>query len=610
MMTAGAPLRITADELNCLIYSYFQDSGLVHSAFTILNEGHIQNSPYLAKHIPRGELIDLLGKALLYLEVEAHWRPDAITTDCQVGFSLLEPHICSSDAIMKPPVSSSSTSAVPLSMPQPQTSLLPIPPPSASAKVSSSSIKSSSFVSQSKTSQLPPVEAGSKRKSSPVAVDVPTEKRQKTEPQPSTSQILLGRNGQASKPKPAKESKKTRAQGPGDDETDLRSIRMLSGHNTEVFVCAWNPASPDILSTGAKDSEVILWDLAKKATSPNEFVTEGHMLASLGKLSQAGQQGDLTSLHWSHDGQLLAIGSYDSVLRVATKRGTIWMTSNLHEGPIFATRFSRKGAMLLTASLDGTACVWDVTNKKLHRQYRSHKGNLTKLIFSDSCLDVDWINDKIFASTGADRRVLLMHIDQDEPIKILEGHEEEVNQIRVNSAGTRIASCSDDGTSRIWRTDNIFAEPEGIPGLSNSTPDNAVVLQGHSEPVSAVAWCPAAVLWNGHEILATASFDKTARLWDSVTGDCLATFTDHFRPVYTLTFCPDGRFVATGGGDGWLYVYSTTTHKLVWSWFAGADRPGVFEVDWQMKNGYNRISLALEARKVMVLDCTKIPALQ
>lgn len=33
--------------------------------------------------------------------------------------------------------------------------------------------------------------------------------------------------------------------------------------------------------------------------------------------------------------------------------------------------------MLLTASLDGTACVWDVNNKRLHRQYRSHKGKLT-----------------------------------------------------------------------------------------------------------------------------------------------------------------------------------------------------------------------------------------
>ena len=64
------------------------------------------------------------------------------------------------------------------------------------------------------------------------------------------------------------------------------------------------------------------------------------MLATLGKLSQAGQQGDLTSLHWSHDGQLLAIGSYDSVLRVATKKGTIWMTSNLHEVCVFIDAMS------------------------------------------------------------------------------------------------------------------------------------------------------------------------------------------------------------------------------------------------------------------------------
>lgn len=79
------------------------------------------------------------------------------------------------------------------------------------------------------------------------------------------------------------------------------------------------------------------------------------------------------------------------------------------------------------------------------------------------------------------------------------GHEEEVNQIRVNAAGTRIASCSDDGTCRIWRTNNLTTD--GIPGLSAS--DDAFVLHGHTEPVSAVAWCPTAVLWNGHEILAT-----------------------------------------------------------------------------------------------------------
>ena len=49
---------------------------------------------------------------------------------------------------------------------------------------------------------------------------------------------------------------------------------------------------------------------------------------------------------------------------------------------------------------------------------------------------------------------------------------------------------------------------------------------------------------------------------------------------------------------------------MVWSWYAGADRPGVFELDWQMKDGFNRIALALEGRKVAVVDCTKVPALQ
>jgi transducin (beta)-like 1 len=97
--------------------------------------------------------------------------------------------------------------------------------------------------------------------------------------------------------------------------------------------------------------------------------------------------------------------------------------------------------------------------------------------------------------------------------------------------------------------------------------------------------------------------------------------------VYTLGFSPDGRFVATGGGDGWIYIYNVTVcvqsliaevyahlfpqgGAMVWSWYAGAERPGVFELDWQMKDGFNRIALALEGRKVAVVDCTKVPALQ
>lgn len=58
-------------------------------------EGRLDQSPHIKKHIPRGELIELLSKALLYTEVEAHWKGDGLTTNCSAPFSLLDPHACS-----------------------------------------------------------------------------------------------------------------------------------------------------------------------------------------------------------------------------------------------------------------------------------------------------------------------------------------------------------------------------------------------------------------------------------------------------------------------------------------------------------------------------------
>lgn len=65
-------------------------------------EGRLEQSPHFSKHIPRGELVELLSKALLYVEVEAHWKGDALTTNCKTGFSLLEPHICSLEPKARP----------------------------------------------------------------------------------------------------------------------------------------------------------------------------------------------------------------------------------------------------------------------------------------------------------------------------------------------------------------------------------------------------------------------------------------------------------------------------------------------------------------------------
>jgi len=107
----------------------------------------------------------------------------------------------------------------------------------------------------------------------------------------------------------------------------------------------------------------------------------------------------------------------------------------------------------------------------------------------------------MFASAGADQRLFILTVNDASPIRMLRcvcgvsrpsdvlvifcsGHKDEINQIRVNPAGTRLASCSDDGTAYVWRVDNLRNE---IPGLT--APDPAVILKGHTHSVSTVEWC-------------------------------------------------------------------------------------------------------------------------
>lgn len=116
---AIVPNIITADEVNCLIYSYLKDSGTLnvfpkrscsnrvglgfhHAAFAIKSEGHLDRSPNFSKHVPRGELVDLLSKALLYIEVETHWSEGSLTLNCRAPFSLLDKHTCDIDSVKEP----------------------------------------------------------------------------------------------------------------------------------------------------------------------------------------------------------------------------------------------------------------------------------------------------------------------------------------------------------------------------------------------------------------------------------------------------------------------------------------------------------------------------
>jgi hypothetical protein len=97
-----------------------------------------------------------------------------------------------------------------------------------------------------------------------------------------------------------------------------------------------------------------------------------------------------------------------------------------------------------------------------------------------------------------------------------------------------LASASDDKTVKVW---------------DGATGQEVLTLKGHTGPVASVAFSP-----DGKR-LASASFDKTVKVWDAVTGQETLTLQGHTDAVLSVGFSPDGQRLASASGDKTVKVW-------------------------------------------------------
>jgi WD40 repeat protein len=119
-------------------------------------------------------------------------------------------------------------------------------------------------------------------------------------------------------------------------------------------------------------------------------------------------------------------------------------------------------------------------------------------------------------------------------LQTLEGHSSSVNSVAFSHDSTRLASASDDRTVKIW---------DAGSGACLQT------LEGHSSYVNSVAF--------SHDLtrLASASGDHTVKIWDAGSGACLQTLEGHSSYVNSVAFSHDSTRLASASYDRTVKIW-------------------------------------------------------
>ncbi len=312
-------------------------------------------------------------------------------------------------------------------------------------------------------------------------------------------------------------------------------------------VLAWNTKGT-VLASNSGDQisqSAILWDVA---TGKHQAVLSGH-------------QAQIYGLAWSPDGKTLATGSWDSTaavwdattgMRIVTLRG--------HTGKIFDVAWSPDGRTIATGADDNQVILWDARSGQARSTLKGH---------STRVVDVRWSPDGKTLASGSDDSTLLWDLVSGKPRATLAGM-----WPRWSSDGRKLATVVGN-TAILW---------------DSGTGKELAKLAGHANEIRCLAWSPegttlatgsgdAGGFWRGlipDRLLGSGS---SAILWDASTFKARAVLTGHRHLIESLSWSPDGRYLATGSWDKSVIIWEERTGRRTISLTEGFDEV-IITVSW------------------------------